>query len=378
MPTAPAVNGSRATDVRRPPPQFDLVLRREADTPVLARRTLTAAELGDPLAEAGFHLVLRRGVDAPDLADADITLIPRFPASGGPLCNGFNAEVVTQAGETVGRPFPMEAFLELASAMADDLRRQGILAADDSYTFELQAYPPAAPVAGDGPAPGIVLRDKSPALETVSSPVPLRALLQSARAVGPPGDPADAPLLFTEGALARAEVYSRRGAAEDPPVESGAMLLGELARCPESGDVFPVVTGALEARDAETHTYSLTFTGPTWARFQAVLRALRSRPETRAVRLIGQAHGHNFRPGDGVAPCPECALREVCSRTSAVLSMADRAWHRAVFCRQPWNVGLIFGLDAMGRPVHTAYGMRHGRLVARNYHVVPGFGPGET
>jgi hypothetical protein len=378
MPTAPAVSGSRATDTRAAPPQFHLVVRREVGGPVLARRTLTDVDLGDLLAEARYHLLLRRGLGEPGPDNLDVTLTPRFSASGGPLCDGFDAEVVTRSDETVGRPFPVETFLESASAMAEDLSRQGVIAVEDSYTFELQAHPPAAPGAEDGLPPGIVLQDKSPAMETVVSPVPLRVLLQSACAVGPPDDPADAPVLFTESALARAEAFSRRGAAENPPVESGAMLLGMLARCPESNDLFPVVTGALEARDAETHTYSLTFTGPTWARFQAVLRALRSRPETRALRLIGEAHGHNFLPGEGVEPCPDCALREVCSRTSAVLSMADRAWHRAVFCRQPWNLGLIFGLDAMGRPVHTAYGVRHGRLVARNYHVVPGFGPGET
>jgi hypothetical protein len=378
MPTASAVSESRAIDARGAPPQFHLAIRREGGGPVLTRRTLTDADLGDLLAEARYHLLVRLGFSEPGPDNFDVTLTPRFPASGGLLCDGFNAEVVTRSGETMGRPFPLDAFLEPAFAMADELRRQGVIATDDSYTFELQAHPPAAPGAEDGLPPGIVLQDKSPAIETVVSPVPLRDLLQSGRAVGPPDDPDDARVLFTESALARAEAFSRRGAAEVPPVESGAMLLGSLARCPESSDVFPVVTGALEARDAETHTYSLTFTGPTWARFQAVLRALRSRPETRAMRLIGQAHGHNFLPDEGVEPCPDCALRELCSRSSAVLSMADRAWHRAVFCRQPWNLGLIFGLDAMGRPVHTAYGVRHGRLVARNYHVIPGFGPGET
>ncbi len=131
--------------------------------------------------------------------------------------------------------------------------------------------------------------------------------------------------------------------------------------------MFAVVVDVLVAAHSEATTYSLTYSGKTWARIQAVMRAKRAYPATRSHRLLGQVHGHSFLPLDGAEPCEDCAVRAVCSRTTAFLSLDDLAWCRAVFRREPWQLSQIFGLNARGEGVEAFYGQRGGRLVPRSY-----------
>jgi len=169
--------------------------------------------------------------------------------------------------------------------------------------------------------------------------------------------------------LARAEALSRKGADRSPPVETGALLVGPLCACPETREVFAVVTDVLELLDAEQEKYSLTLSGRTWQRIQAVVRARQSQPETRHLRILGQAHGHNFLPDDPQV----CAMAGVDS--SAFVSKDDRLWNSAVFSGQPYQLCMIFGLDSAGRKVQKLFGLEDGRLLERGYYVIPRFDP---
>jgi hypothetical protein len=202
--------------------------------------------------------------------------------------------------------------------------------------------------------------------------VPMAPLLQRAEAVGPVDDETWK-VFYTEDALAGAESFARKGARLQPPVETGAVLVGGLFSCPETHDLFVVVIDVLEVMDAQQEEFALTYSGKTWARIQAVMRAKRAHPATRSHRLLGQVHGHSFLPLDGAEPCEDCALRAVCSRTTAFLSLDDLAWCRAVFRREPWQLSQIFGLDARGEGVEAFYGQRGGRLVPRSYSVLETF-----
>jgi hypothetical protein len=134
-----------------------------------------------------------------------------------------------------------------------------------------------------------------------------------------------------------------------------------------------VITDVLEAADSEATTHTLTYSGATWARIQAILRAWRADPATRHHRILGQCHGHNFLPYDDPAVCEDCPLRGKCTRSTANLSAADRTWARAVFNGEPWCVSQIFGLDARSNPLEAFYGQRGGSLARRGYHVIEDF-----
>ena len=101
--------------------------------------------------------------------------------------------------------------------------------------------------------------------------------------------------------------------------------------------------------------------------------ARRAQAGMRHYRILGQSHGHNFVPLDGVEPCAACHLLPVCTRSSAHLSSDDRTWCRAVFNAEPWQISQIFGLDARRTPVNTLYGQRDASLKPRGYYLLDGF-----
>jgi hypothetical protein len=134
--------------------------------------------------------------------------------------------------------------------------------------------------------------------------------------------------------------------------------------------MFALICDVLEATDAEATKYSLSYSGPTWARIQNIMRARQANPATRHHRIIGQAHGHNFMPAEGAPPCEWCHLQPNCTRTSAYLSADDRNWCRAIFNAEPWQLSIVYGLDALTRPVEAFYGQRGGQLERRSYAIV--------
>jgi hypothetical protein len=115
----------------------------------------------------------------------------------------------------------------------------------------------------------------------------------------------------------------------------------------------------------------------TWARIHAVMNAKRRIPARSADRILGQTHGHNFKPHSGKVACEDCPKVEACDLSSAFLSTTDLTWCRAVFSGQPWQVSHVFGLSARGEREGTFYGLYEGRLQPRGYHVIPEFEPSE-
>ena len=343
-----------------------VVLRREEDGPELTREAVSDADLLDAHAELWLAGCLRKGRPAVALDDLTFRLLP-LPGRG-PRCLGFALEA---DGAAARLEFGVHALGHVASRAARRLLGPGVLKAGDTYFYEVHAdaRPSLRPTASAGAA-GMTLSARSalPAFEAVELP----PLLEQARAVGEM-DERCYPVLFTEGALARAERLARKGADRQPPIETGAVLIGPLCSCPRTGELFAVVCEALEVIDAEEREFSLTYSGKSWARIQAVMKARQAQPATRAHRILGQCHGHNFLPAGGAPPCEGCAAAKVCSRTSVFVSPDDRLWSRAVFSRQPWQLCHIFGLSARGEPVGALFGLRDGQLLERGFHVISDF-----
>ncbi len=118
--------------------------------------------------------------------------------------------------------------------------------------------------------------------------VPLGRLLEHAEAANPYTVDGPYPVFFTRSARERAESLSRKGADANPPVETGGLLIGPLCVCPDTGEMFAVIIDVLEATDSEATTHTLTYSGATWARIQAILRARQANPATRHHRILGQ------------------------------------------------------------------------------------------
>jgi hypothetical protein len=361
-------------DVRVDDWAISVGLRLQQRGPVVLREPVTEADLIDPFSEAWLEGVLRKGRTHVELDTLRARLVPLFAESGA-TCLGYTVEVEDPAGHTGRREFTIHSLDHVASRAARRLVDRGEMHEGDLYYFVMLAdrdRGKPTPAATDVPA----LAGEVTTRQIRTLDVPLDSLLDESRTVGPPTANAFK-VLYTEAALARAESLARKGADSDPPVETGGVLIGSLARCPDSGDLFVLVLDVLEAADADEQRFSLYYSSQTWGHIQAVMHAMQSQSATCTRRIVGQTHGHNFLPDDGAPPCEVCPRLAVCGRSSVFVSQDDISWSRAVFRRQPWHLDHIFGLNARREPVQGLFGLRDGRLLERGFHVIHEF-PFET
>ncbi len=349
-----------------------VVLRADEGGPELTREAVSDADLLDAQSELWLAGYLRRGRPAVALDDLACRVLPLPGRGNGPRCLGFALEADGAGGEPARLEFGPHALGHVASRAARRLLESGTLKTGDTYYYEVHAAARPPRAASSAALAGMKLsgRTPPPAYEEVELP----PLLERARTVGEL-DERCCPVFYTEEAWARAERLARKGADSQPPIETGAVLIGPLCSCPRTGEFFAVVCEALEVSDAEEREFSLTYSGKSWARIQAVMKARQARPATRAHRILGQCHGHNFLPAGGAPPCEHCPTAKVCSRTSVFVSPDDRLWSRAVFSRQPWQLCHIFGLNARGEGVGSLFGLRDGQLLERGFHVIPEYPP---
>ena len=348
-----------------------VALRQGEAGPQLAVEPVTDADLAEHRAEAWFAGCLRKGRRELPMNQVPMRIVPEMTTAG--RCAGFHVETIHPLGRPTRHRFTTRSLKEVATRGAERLVTEGVLSAQEACYFELVAQPAAARPerAVEG---GITFTSREAPLRFLS--VPLRDLLARAVRVGPDLEGVS-PVFYTREAFDLAERFARRGAAGNPPRETGAVLIGPLCACPETGEVFTVVTLVVEVVEAEEEEFSLSYTGRSWTRIQSVLRALRSSVPTRSWRLLGQSHGHNFLPRDGGQPCESCPHLAECHRTSVFVSEADQKWSRAVFSRQPWHLCHIFGLSARAEHVSGLFGQRDGRLQERPFFVIPEFDPGQ-
>ncbi len=345
-------------------------LRLEKGGPVVHRELVTETDLIDPISECWLEGVLRKGRSHVGLEALRSQVVPLFSKSGA-TCLGYTLEVEDPEGHTGKRDFTIHSLESVAARGARRLVARGDMRQGDVYFFEMVANHDngASPVPSND-TPALTVRSTTRPIAPLN--IRIFPLLERSRHVGPE-DVDVFKVFYTEDALARVEVLARKGTDVEPAVETGGVLVGSLACCPDSGDLFVLVLDVLEASGADEKEFSLYYSSETWERIQTVMRAMQSQDATHTYRIVGQTHGHNFLPDGGAPPCAVCPQVPVCGRTSVFVSADDVSWARAVFRRQPWHLSHIFGLNARRDKVAGLFGLRDGRLLERGFHVIPDF-----
>jgi len=356
---------------------FVVALRLGRDGPEVGREPVTEADWVPMHSEVWMNALLRRGFPGFPFEDLVALARPVIP-DGDTRCKQVTLLTSDPKGQALQVEFTIYAFEQVARRAMARLVKAGRLTVEETgqcfYNVVLGRLGDRAAEdearAGPAAAEPFQVAVRRQPLAYLEKPMP--PLLARAKAVGDVKDKACYPVFMTEEAYAKAERMARRGAAVNPPTESGAVLVGPLCSCPETGELYAVVYDALEVTDAEATYASLLYTGETWRRIQTIMSARQQAPSSRGDRLLGEAHGHNFLPPHREdLSCNECKERETCKMTSAFVSSSDSVFHASVFFKQPWQLCHIFGLDARGKGVHALFGQRDGGLLSRGFYVIP-------
>ncbi len=350
--------------------RFDVALRLEQGGNPLLLEPITESDRLDLYSEVWLEQ-MRRGQPGLALEDLLLRMLPAGLRQEGNRCEGLLVEATAPDGETVSRRFGLHALAPVAARGAARLLQTGGLQPNQDYYYEIVARPAgtAGPDAAEpSPDVGGSFTIQHVPLDYLEYPLP--PLLAQADAVGPVGG--WSPVFYSHDLFIRADGFSRRGAASDPPEESGAVILGIPCSCPETGEFFIVATDVLEMEDTAQSTYSLSLSGRSWGRIQAAVKTRQAQPGGSQKRITGLCHGHNFYPCmlQG-KDCRDCEKLETCSATSVFVSDQDQMWTRGVFFRQPWCFSHVFGIDTRGAHVHGLFGFQGGRMVQRGFHLLP-------
>jgi len=343
-------------------------LRRAADAPPLACAPVSAPDLSEVASEAWRDGCLRAGRPQVPLAGTPMVLAPILADGSEDRCAGFSLQLALPGGQASSVAFTFHCLRHVAERAIAQLVEVRVLKQGETCLFDVVVDPrqtPPRPPGGEPTVARFSLRTPPLTYLTVS----LRKLLARATPVALLDDEVF-PVFYTQEAFARCEACARRG--EKAGVESGGALFGSLASCPESGEFCAIIRDVIEIQDADEAKFSLAYSSRSWHRLQQIQQARQTAFPQHADRLLGQAHGHPFRPNDGKL-CAECEKRATCMLSSAWVSQDDQSWHRAVFARQPWALCHVFGLTARGEPVHQLFGLKDGGLKSRGFYLLPDF-----
>lgn len=351
-------------------PALAVVLRLESPGAILAREPVRLDDLATHVAEAWREGCLRQGRPDVPLNGVSVWLKPLLKPGQKLACSGFALEARLPDVDPVGTSFTNRSLDVVARRAVQRLLKTGHLKDGQPYACEIHFRPGPQPVLpADADEIDFETTDRSPALNWLE--VPLRPLLDRSTPRNAMNEDAFH-VFFTASAFARAEQFARKGASASPPVETGAALAGVVCACPDTGDLFVVVTDAYEVMAAEQKVYSIELSHESWRRILVTIKARESRCP--ALRLLGQAHGHNFLPAGGQT-CEACPTRPVCDLNNVFASEDDETWTRAHFAGQPWSICAIFGLSARSDRLHDIFTQHDARLRRRGYFVIPDFKP---
>jgi hypothetical protein len=351
---------------------YDVAVKLQPGGPVESYEPVMPADLIDVYSETWLESHLRKG--RPDLRFEDLCmrLLPVLAEGSDSRCAGLIVESRKPDGRTDYHRISIQTLSPIAERGVGQLIKNGVLKAGQPYFYEVIAKR-SLDTTLEMVCVDHASSEKTRLKHTPLSyrEVPLPSLLKEAEAVG--AVDGWTPIFYTRNTFIKADQFARVGAAKRPPVETGAVILGLLCTCPDTGEFFVAAFDAIELADTQQSGFSLTYTDKTWAHIQAGLKARQANPATRGARIVGQCHGHNFLPQTETHQCESCAKRKTCGLTSVFISEPDLLWSRCIFSRQPWAFCHIFGFDVCGSPVQGLFGFRQARLVERGFYLIDDF-----
>ena len=213
---------------------------------------------------------------------------------------------------------PLTYFKPLAIDISGELIEKKLLASGDRFLYRLLGYR-HAPEAKNGSGMAFTLKDATPPLHFVDTPL---AELHAASVAREDGEPGEVPLFIPQRVLDEVEQLTRAADSQ----ETGGILIGHLHRDASMPEIAVVVTAQIPAHHTESKTTSLTFTAETWTAVQAALDLRRS-----GEMMLGWWHSHpSFAFCN--AECP-AERRRVCALQKPFLSADDLLLHRTVFSK---------------------------------------------
>ncbi len=340
------------------------------DRAIVAEEMVSESDLKGHLGEVWRDDFLREGLIEVSMDDLSFALEPIVQRKGSDqVCTGFRIEAAASGLGRAQRDFSVLSLDLVASRAASRLVATGALKVGDPYNYVIRHRRTVSTQGnlqhnlGQGSRPFTVTAKNSDSLRWIKASV--APLLE--RSASRQADAKQFPVFYTTSALAEAEGLARRGAQFDPPVETGAFLLGVLGSCPQSGELFAIVCEVIVLEGATQGRFSLIPSARTWQRLHEQMRQLAQTDTNRRLTVLGQCHGHNFLPGS----CTSCERTATCQSTSTFVSMEDRLWNNAVLDSSPYQLCHIFGLTATGEKVDALYGLADGRLQQRGFYIIP-------
>jgi hypothetical protein len=348
---------------------YTVNLKLQPHGPEVHCEPVSPADLVEIYSETWLSSYLRKGQPELDFNDLAFRLLPLFNAGADHRCRKLMVESKQSDGKILYEPNDVKILRMVAERGAKRLIDTRMLAFGQPYYYEVIAKEYTEVTQANAQLePGGTGSSNIKFSPLSYRKVHLSSLLEKAATVGAVQE--SIPIFIKKSAYLKAEQSARNGARCNPPVESGAAILGWLGSCPETGEFFVVATEIIELVDALQKESSLTYTDKTWANIYTVLKERKTRPDTKAERMVGQCHGHNFLPCAGDTDCAHCVQQNKCRATSVFVSENDLLWSRCVFSRQPWAFCLIFGLDARGGHVQRMFGFKNGRLIERGFYLI--------
>jgi hypothetical protein len=353
----------------------DLVLgilaKRDGDQRLLGREIVCEADLL-PARDDAFLRGVRAGLLGTDLAKVSMNIIPGETVTPDRVV-GYTIELRDE-GKSYRQRFGLTSLAPVARRAVARLVEQEALKDGDDYSFFLTTVRPdgdAEPVEGKSSANGhngmkATRRQESLVLE----PARLQDYVRNSELLTGCTEPTEAeveppmPIFVADDVWKEGHDLARRGGE----LESAAVWTGRLMRDTESPEVFMLLEACLEAEHAQEEKLAVTFSGETWARIRELLDMRRRRLNRPHERILGSVHGHPFLPEadeKGNRKCSLCATAKVCSRTTAIASLADIQWHLSVFCGQPWATLTVWGFTAREEEDWRVYGLSEATLQPR-------------
>lgn len=292
----------------------------------------------------------RRG-ELPLEGDSIARVVPLWNrAIGEPCCRGYRVEILRDGEQPVNADFPFTHFGKVASSAASLFVEKGLLVEGDQCAYRLLAFP----AENEPPEPGgITVSNASPGLPTRDGS------LDALRAWATPAGVEvcdDMPVFVSRQVLREAQerTLAQRG------TETGGILIGNLWRDTDCGEIFAEVTAQIPAEHTHGTDVKLTFTAQTWAAVDAALR-LRGLGEC----YLGYYHSHPVH-----AWCSKCEpeKQKTCRLAKGFFSSDDEAVMRAAFPRA-YSIALVVNDTAFGISF-SMFGNREGQLQPRGYYVM--------